>query len=118
MSDDDLRYQIHIKRLRDIKHRANHYPVYETKKGIKSPSPKKMKINQLLSEIKENTINIASVQKRFKKKKPINFDEDDKYMYDREVENMRKKLFSRLITDNNNLKVQVRALHNSNYYYK
>ena len=116
---EDLRYKIHLRRLNDIKHRINHYPVYDTKpKGVKSPSPKKMVINQLLSEIKTNTINISVMKKRFAKKKPINFELDDKYIYDREAENIRKQLFSQLITDNNNLKVQVKALQNGIYYYK
>ena len=112
---DSIRYQIHIKRLHQIKQRDNHYPSYNIKtKGYQSPSPKRMKINKLLSEIKANKISISTIKKDLAKKKPVNFEEDDKYIYDREVENIQKKLYNKLIYNNNNLKSQVKVLQNNN----
>ena len=114
---DDIRYQIHLKRLNQIKQRPNKYPVYNINtKGKNSPSPKKMKIDKLLSEIKTNRINISLVKKGFEKKKPVNY-EDDKYIYEREIENIQKKLINQLISNNNDLQNQVQILKQNNYYY-
>ena len=118
MLSDDVRYQIHLKRLNQIKQRRNHYPIYKIDiKGNKSPNLKEKKIYQLKTEIKSNDINISLVKKDFQKKKPIYY-ENDKYIYEREVENIQKKFINQLIKNNNELKKQVKDLQNYNYFYK
>ena len=114
---DPVRYQIHLRRLNQIKQRANHYPIYIIKaKGKNSPSPKQVKIDKLVSEIKSNKINISLVQKELKKKRPVNFEEDDKYIYDREVENFQKQFIDQLIDKNKLLKKKVKELQPYIYY--
>ena len=115
---DDARYQVHLRKLNQIKQRENHYPVYEyNSKGKKSPSPLKVKIDKLISQIKSNTNNISLVKKDLGKKKPVNYD-DDKYIYIREVENFQKKLISQLINNNKNLKNQLKDLQYYNNHFK
>ena len=115
---DDVRYQIHIRKLNQIKQRQNHYPVYKINiKGNKSSSPKEKKIHQLKAEIKSNDINISLVKKDFQKKKPIYY-ENDKFIYEREVENIQKKFINQLIKKNKELKKQVKDLQKNYYYYK
>ena len=117
---DHVRYQIHLRRLNQIKQRVNHYPVYDIKvKGKQSPSPKKMKIDKIMSEIKTNKANISLVKKELKKKRPVNFNESDIYIYDREVENFQKQFMDQLIDKNKILKKQVKEykeLKPYNYY--
>ena len=114
---DDLRYQIHLRKLNQIKQRQNHYPVYKISiKGNKSSNTKEKKIYQLKTEIKSNDINISLVKKDFQKKKPIYY-ENDKFIYEREVENIQKKYINQLIKNNKELKKQVKDLQ-KNYYYK
>ena len=114
---DPIRYQIHLRRLNQIKQRANNYPVYIVKaKGKQSQSPKKIRIDKMLSEIKTNKKNISTVKKDLNKKKPVNFDEDDKYIYDREVENFQKLFVDQLKNKNKILKKQVKELQPYNYY--
>ena len=116
---DELRYQIHLKRLNQIKQRPNKYPFYNIKiKGKNSPSPRKMKIDKLLTEIKTNKLNISLIKKGFEKKKPVDYKDDDKYIYEREVENIQKKLVNQLINKNQNLQNKVQSLRLNNYYYK
>ena len=118
MMSDDLRYQIHLRRLNQIKKRVNHYPIYKINiKGAKSPSLKEKKIYQLKTEIKANDANISLVKKDFKKKKPIYY-ENDKFLYEREVENIQKKFINQLIKNNRELKKQVKDLQKNIFYKK
>ena len=115
---DDVRYQVHLRRLNQIKQRENHYPVFKfNPKGKKSPSPRKMKIDQLIYEIKSNQNNITLVKKDLGKKKPVNYD-TDRYIYDREVENIQKTLINQLINNNKNLKSQLKDLQYYNNHFK
>jgi len=117
MSDPVL-YQIHLRRLGEIKQRPNKYPVYNIEKKLKNPSPKKQKIDELLSQIKNNKTNITSIKKGFDKKKPVNYEEDDKYIYDREVEKIQKAMMNQLINNNKNLKSELKTLQKDKYYHK
>ena len=117
MSDQVL-YQIHLRRLGEIKQRQNKYPVYNIEKKLKNPSPKKQKIDELVSQIKTNKTNITSIKKGFDKKKPVNYDEDDKYIYDREVEKIQKAMMNQLINNNKNLKNELKNLQKNKYHPK
>ena len=115
----EVRYQIHLRRLNQIKQRANHYPVYDVKKK-KFQSPKKMKIDKLTEEIKANKASISITKKELGKKKPVNY-ECDKYIYDREVENIQKQMVNKLIGKNKKLIGELEDLKkdlNKNYYRK
>ena len=114
---DSILYQIHLRRLGEIKQRQNKYPVYNIEKKSKNNSPKKQKIDELISEIKTNKTNITSIKKGFEKKKPVNYEDDDKYIYDREVEKIQKAMMSQLINNNKDLKNELKNLQNNKYYH-
>ena len=112
---DEILYQIHLRRLGEIKQRPNKYPVYNIEKKLKNPSPKKQKIDELVSQIKTNKTNITSIKKGFDKKKPVNYDDADKYIYDREVEKIQKAMMNQLINNNKNLKNELKNLQKNKY---
>ena len=103
---DHIRYAIHIRRLLQIKERPNQYPVYNVEKA---KSLKKLKMDKILSEIKENKRNIKTVKRSFEKERPVNYD-DDRYIYDREVQNLQKELLNHLIKHNRNLNNQLNTI--------
>ena len=106
---DPIRYQIHLRRLNQIKQRNNLYPVYNISMKSNRVSPRKMKIDKLSNQIKKNNENITIVKKSFEKKKPGNY-QDDIYLYDREVKDFQKKLLNQLIKNNNHLKKELKQL--------
>ena len=112
---DEILYQIHLRRLGEIKQRPNKYPVYNIEKKLKNPSPKKQKIDELVSQIKTNKTNITSIKKGFDKKKPVNYDDADKYIYDREVEKIQKAMINQLINNNKDLKNELKNLQKNKY---
>ena len=112
---DQILYQIHLRRLGEIKQRPNKYPVYNIEKKLKNPSPKKQKIDELVSQIKTNKTNITSIKKGFDKKKPVNYDDADKYIYDREVEKIQKAMMNQLINNNKDLKNELKNLQKNKY---
>ena len=115
---DPVRYQIHIRRLFQIKQRPNQYPVYNiNSKGNRSPSPKKQEMDQIISQIKKNKSNILTIQRDIDRKKPVNYEEDDKYIYDREVEKLQKEMMKQLINKNKVLKNQVKSLQKNFYSF-
>ncbi len=114
---DDVRYQIHLRILNQIKNRPNQYPIYIPDiKRRKSPNPNRKEIEQLMSQIKTNTNNISTIKKSFEKKKPVNYDDEDKYIYEKEVEKIQKQMMNQLINKNNNLKTKLKDLQNYNKY--
>ena len=115
---DEILYQIHLRRLGEIKQRPNKYPVYNIEKKSKNPSPKKQKIDELVSQIKTNKTNISSIKKGFDKKKPVNYDDSDKYIYDREVEKIQKAMINQLINNNKDLKNELKNLQKNKYQPK
>ena len=117
MSEPD-RYEIHIRRLAQIKKRPNQYPTYDynnKQKGLKK-SGSQIIINELSSQIKINKKNISTVKKSFEKKKPVNYNEDDKYLFDREVEFFQKKMVNSLIKKNKKLEDKLKQLKDDNNY--
>ena len=113
-------YAIHIRRLVQIKHRPNQYPtydIYSRKKGLKK-SGSQIIMKELSSEIKLNKKNISTVKKSFEKKKPVNYEDNDKYLYDKEVENFQKVMVDKLISKNNNLKNKLKLLKNNSQIFQ
>ena len=116
---DPVRYRIHIQRLGQIKQRNNKYPTYKINtKGNNSPSPQKIKIKTLEQEINKNKINISTINKVFKKKKPIDYKIKGKYVYEKEIEGFQKQLIKELIKKNDVLKTEVKDLKNNNIFRK
>ena len=114
---DPIRYAIHIRRLVQIKQRPNQYPTYKQKNLRKSESQVIIKKNELSSEIKNNQKNISSVKKSFERKKPVNYDDDDKYLFDREVEKVQKEMLNSLLIKNKKLKNQLKSLKENHLFY-
>ena len=114
---DPIRYAIHIRRLVQIKQRPNQYPTYKHKNLRKSESQVIIKKNELSSEIKNNQKNISSVKKSFERKKPVNYDDDDKYLFDREVEKVQKEMLNSLLIKNQKLKNQLKSLKENYLFY-
>ena len=110
-------YAIHIRRLVQIKQRPNQYPTYDiySKKRHLKKSGSQIIMKELSSEIKLNKKNISTVKKSFEKKKPVNYDDEDKYLYDKEVEKIKKAMVDKLINKNNNLKSKLKLLKNNSY---
>ena len=75
-------------------------------------------INELSSQIKNNKKNISTVKKSFEKKKPVDYDDEDKYLYDKEVERIQKEMVNTLINNNKKLKNKLKNLKENNYYYQ
>ena len=116
---DPVRFRIHIQRLGQIKERNNKYPTYTiSNKGHNSPSPKSIKIQKLEKEINQNKINISTIKKVFRKKKPIDYKMKGKYVYEKEIEGFQKELIKELIKKNNNLKNEVKTLKTTNNIYR
>ena len=119
MSEPD-RYEIHIRRLAQIKKRPNQYHTYDynnKQKGLKKSGSQI--INELSSQIKINKKNISTVKKSFEKKKPVNYNEDDKYLFDREVEFFQKKMVNSLINKNIKLENKLKELKDDyNYIFQ
>ena len=105
---DPVRSSIHIRRLLKIKERPNQYPVYKYNLENQK-SPKTIKMDKIKLEIKANRRNITTVKKCFGKKRPVNYS-DDKYIYDRQVENFQKELLNSLIKKNRELKNELNTL--------
>ena len=114
---DPIRYAIHIRRLVQIKQRPNQYPTYKQKSLRKSESQIIIKKNELSSEIKNNQKNISSVKKSFERKKPVNYNDDDKYLFDREVEKVQKEMLNSLLIKNKKLKSQLKSLKDNYLFY-
>ena len=111
---DPVKFRIHIQRLGQIKERNNKYPTYKiNSKGHKSPIPKQIRIQTLEDEINKNKINISTIKKVFRKKKPIDYKIKGKYVYEKEVEGFQKQLINELIKKNNVLKTEVKGLKSS-----
>ena len=108
-----VRDAIHFRRLLQIKERPNQYPSYTYKKrNDLKKSSSLIKIRELTSEIKINNKNISFIKKSFSKKKPPNYF-DDKYLYNREVENVQKQMLDSLINKNKNLKMKLKNMKES-----
>ena len=114
-----IRDAIHIRRLLQIKQRPNQYPTYDynIKKGLRK-SGSQIIINELSSQIKNNKKNISTVKKSFEKRKPVDYDDEDKYLYDKEVERIQKQMVNTLINNNKKLKNKLKNLKENNYYYQ
>ena len=114
-----IRDAIHIRRLLQIKQRPNQYPTYDynIKKGLRK-SGSQIIINELSSQIKNNKKNISTIKKSFEKKKPVDYDDEDKYLYDKEVERIQKEMVNTLINNNKKLKNKLKNLKENNYYYQ
>ena len=114
---DPVREAIHIRRLIQIKQRPNQYPTYDYNKKKRLFRSESQIISSLSTEIKKNKKNISNVKKNFKKKKPVNYD-DDKYLFDREVENFQKKLVKSLIDKNKMLSNKLQLLKERSHIFQ
>ena len=116
---DPVKFRIHIQRLGQIKERNNKYPTYTINtKGHNSPSPQKLRIQTLEKEINTNKINISTIKKVFKKKKPIDYKIKGKYIYEKEIESFQQQLIKQLIKKNDVLKTEVKSLKTNNIFRK
>ena len=112
---DPVRFRIHIQRLNQIKERNNKYPTYTINSNSHhSPSPQRLKILTLEQEINQNKVNISTIKKVFRKKKPIDYKMKGKYIYEKEIEGFQKQLIKQLIKKNDVLKTEVKSLKNTN----
>ncbi len=111
---EPVRYAIHIRRLLQIKKRPNQFPTYQykNKESQKLHKSKSQKMKDITSEIKSNRQNIINVKKSFSKKKPPDYFED-KYLYEKEVENVQKQLLDSLIIQNKKLRQKLQVMRNN-----
>ena len=105
----------HVKKLLEIKLRSNQYLPQENKYIIHSITHKKLSKSRsqflnLSNKIQSNRKNINSVNKSLKKQKPIDYYEEGKYLYERDIERIKELLMNNLKNKNDILENELKSL--------
>ena len=105
----------HVKKLLEIKLRTNQYLPQENKYIIHSITHKKLSKSRsqflnLSNKIQSNRKNINSVNKSLKKQKPIDYYEEGKYLYERDIERIKELLMNNLKNKNDALENELKSL--------
>ena len=96
---------LHVKKLAQIKVRNNQYlpnnnPSINTHKKL---NKSKSQLLNLSNQVESNRKKLNSVNKALLKQRPVDYYEDGKYLYDREIENIQKLYLDNLKNKNEKL---------------
>ena len=105
----------HVKKLLEIKLRNNQYLPRINNYSINSVSHKKLSKSRsqflnLTNKIHSNRKNLNSVNKSLKKKKPVDYYDEGKYLYERDIERVKQLLLNNLKNKNEILENQLKSL--------
>ena len=105
----------HVKKLLEIKLRTNQYLPHENKYVINSVAHKKLSKSRsqflnLSSKIQSNRKSLNSVNKSLKKIKPIDYYEEGKHLYERDIERVKQLLMNNLKNKNDILENELKSL--------
>ena len=105
----------HVKKLLEIKLRSNQYLPQENKYLINSVSHKKLSKSRsqflnLANKIQSNRKNLNSVDKSLKKQKPVDYYDEGKYLYERDIERVKELLRNNLKNKNDILENELKSL--------
>ena len=94
----------HVKKLAQIKLRNNQYmPNNHLLMSHKKLNKSKSQYMNLSKKIESNRKHINSVNKALNKRKPVDYYEEGKYLYDRQIENIQKLYLDNLKNNNDKL---------------
>ena len=105
----------HVKKLLEIKLRTNQYLPQENKYVIHSVTHKKLsksrsQLMNLSNKIQSNRKNLNSVTKSLKKQKPIDYYDEGKHLYERDIERVKQLLMNNLKNKNDVLENELKSL--------
>ena len=102
----------HVKKLAQIKLRNNQYLPHNERffMSHKKLSKSKSQFLNLSNQIESNRKNIKSVNKALKKRKPVDYYEEGKYLYDRQIENIQKLYLDNLKNKNDKLEEKLKDM--------
>ena len=105
----------HVKKLLEIKLRINQYLPQENKYIIKSVTHKKLsksrsQLMNLSKNIQSNRKSLNSVNKSLKKQKPVDYYDEGKYLYERDIERVKELLMKNLKNKNDVLENKLKSL--------
>ena len=105
----------HVKKLLEIKLRSNQYLPQENKYLMNSVSHKKLSKSRsqflnLANKIQSNRKNLNSVDKSLKKQKPVDYYDEGKYLYERDIERVKELLRNNLKNKNDILENELKSL--------
>ena len=105
----------HVKKLLEIKLRSNQYLPQENKYLINSVPHKKLSKSRsqflnLANKIQSNRKNLNSVDKSLKKQKPVDYYDEGKYLYERDIERVKELLRNNLKNKNDILENELKSL--------
>ena len=105
----------HVKKLLEIKLRTNQYLPHENKYVINSVAHKKLsksrsQLMNLSNKIQSNRKNLNSVTKSLKKQKPIDYYDEGKHLYERDIERVKQLLMNNLKNKNDVLENELKSL--------
>ena len=105
----------HVKKLLEIKLRINQYLPQENKYIIKSVTHKKLsksrsQLMNLSKNIQSNRKSLNSVNKSLKKQKPVDYYDEGKYLYERDIERVKQLLMKNLKNKNDVLENKLKSL--------
>ena len=103
----------HIKKLLQIKLRDNQYlpnVMNINSKPHKKLSKSRSQLLNLSSQIESNRKHISSVNRALHKKRPVDYYDEGKYIYDREIEKVQKLLMDNLKNKNDKLEIKYKNL--------
>ena len=106
----------HVKKLAQIKLRNNQYLPHNERffMSHKKLSKSKSQFLNLSNQIESNRKNIKSVNKALKKRKPVDYYEEGKYLYDRQIENIQKLYLDNLKNKNDKLEEKLKDMKKKN----
>ena len=102
----------HVKKLAQIKLRNNQYLPHKERLMMshKKLNKSKSQFLNLSNQVETNRKNINSVNKALKKRKPVDYYEEGKYLYDRQIENIQKLYLDNLKNKNDKLEEQLKDM--------
>ena len=104
----------HVKKLFEIKLRNNQYLPNINKYLIHSTTKKldksKSEFFSLSNKIKSNRKNLNSVNKALLKRKPVDYYQERKYLYEKDIERVRQLLLNNLQNKNNKLEDKLKIM--------
>ena len=101
----------HIKKLAQIKFRNNQYmPNNHLLMSHKKLNKSKSQYMNLSKKIESNRKHINSVNKALNKRKPVDYYEEGKYLYDRQIENIQKLYLDNLKNNNDKLEKELNVI--------
>ena len=105
----------HVKKLLEIKLRSNQYLPQENKYLINSVPHKKLSKSRsqflnLANKIQSNRKHLNSVDKSLKKQKPVDYYDEGKYLYERDIERVKELLRNNLKNKNDILENELKSL--------